>query len=252
MTVILMFSLGQTDEQAPLPGALSQLLTRVSTGLQSGRPADFVFNCQMGRGRTTSGMITACLIATTMTWEHEKEETLQEDEDRSANTLEQYDSIDGPSEEEAYLQGEWGSASARSYRDGHHDTLGGSVDSADCGQLRLVLCCGFPQTAAGYRMLYLSLDAWLICSNPVLTCHPSRTGEYKVILQLVSVLSHGKLAKRLTDRAIDQMQDVQNLRKAIYECVQLLSDLSLSAGRGNDFVEVIQEHCADRWFVFQI
>lgn len=44
-------------------------------------------------------------------------------------------------------------------------------------------------------------------------------GEYKVILQLVSVLSHGKLAKRLTDRAIDQMQDVQNLRKAIYECV---------------------------------
>ena len=47
----------------------------------------------------------------------------------------------------------------------------------------------------------------------------SFTGEYKVILQLVSVLSHGKLAKRLTDRAIDQMQDVQNLRKAIYEYV---------------------------------
>ena len=46
-----------------------------------------------------------------------------------------------------------------------------------------------------------------------------RVGEYKVILQLVSVLSHGKLAKRLTDRAIDQMQDVQNLRKAIYEYV---------------------------------
>lgn len=42
-----------------------------------------------------------------------------------------------------------------------------------------------------------------------------------MILQLVSVLSHGKLAKRLTDRAIDQMQDVQNLRKAIYECVPL-------------------------------
>ena len=69
-----------------------------------------------------------------------------------------------------------------------------------------------------------------------------RVGEYKVILQLVSVLSHGKLAKRLTDRAIDQMQDVQNLRKAIYEYVQLLSDLSLSADRGNHFVEVIQEH----------
>ena len=45
------------------------------------------------------------------------------------------------------------------------------------------------------------------------------SGEYKIILQLVGVLSHGKIAKRLTDNAIDLMQDVQNLRKAIYECV---------------------------------
>jgi len=41
-------------------------------------------------------------------------------------------------------------------------------------------------------------------------------GEYKTILQLVGVLSHGKIAKLLADRSIDQMQDVQNLRKAIY------------------------------------
>lgn len=46
------------------------------------------------------------------------------------------------------------------------------------------------------------------------------TGEYKIILQLVGVLSHGKVAKRLTDHAIDLMQDVQNLRKAIYEYVK--------------------------------
>ena len=66
---------------------------------------DFIFNCQMGRGRTTSGMVTACLIATTMAWEHEKEGTLQAEE-QSEYALEQYDSIDGPSEEEAYLQGQ--------------------------------------------------------------------------------------------------------------------------------------------------
>ena len=61
----------------------------------------------------------------------------------------------------------------------------------------------------------------------VLTYHTRRpyyvlttsSGEYKIILQLVGVLSHGKIAKRLTDNAIDLMQDVQNLRKAIYECV---------------------------------
>ena len=46
--------------------------------------------------------------------------------------------------------------------------------------------------------------------------HP---GEYKLILQLVGVLSHGKVAKKLADRAIDLMEDVQNLRKAIYPYV---------------------------------
>lgn len=47
-------------------------------------------------------------------------------------------------------------------------------------------------------------------------------GDYKTILQLVGVLSHGKTAKRLTDKAIDLMQDVQNLRRAIYEFVLYL------------------------------
>jgi len=42
-------------------------------------------------------------------------------------------------------------------------------------------------------------------------------GEYKTILQLVGVLSHGKVAKRLTDMAIDQMDGVQNLRKAVFD-----------------------------------
>ncbi|KAL6297864.1 inositol hexakisphosphate-domain-containing protein [Sparassis latifolia] len=135
-----------TDEQAPLPDALWQLLERVRSGLVSGRVSDFFFNCQMGRGRTTTGMIAACLISTTLSWEHELERGLLSPKIESEYGLEQYDLIDGPSEEEAYLQ-----------------------------------------------------------------------GEYKVILQLVGVLSHGKVAKRLTDQAIDLMQDVQNLRKAIYD-----------------------------------
>jgi hypothetical protein len=87
----------QTDEQAPLPVALAQLLERVRSGLS--KAGDFIFNCQMGRGRTTTGMVTACLISTTMNWEAE-EDMSQED-----TVLENYDSMDGPSEEEAYLQG---------------------------------------------------------------------------------------------------------------------------------------------------
>ncbi|KAG6374346.1 inositol hexakisphosphate-domain-containing protein [Boletus reticuloceps] len=128
-----------TDEQAPLPDALFQLLNRIRLGYS--QAGDFIFNCQMGRGRTTTGMVTACLISTIMNWVGDENVHVAED----MSTL-NYDSMDGPSEEEAYLQ-----------------------------------------------------------------------GEYKTILQLVGVLSHGKIAKRLTDRAIDLMQDVQNLRKAIYD-----------------------------------
>ena len=89
----------QTDEQAPLPAALSQLLERVTSSYETA--GDFIFNCQMGRGRTTTGMVTTCLIATGM--------NLKRDECLSAIELEtpveDYDAIDGPSEEEAYLQG---------------------------------------------------------------------------------------------------------------------------------------------------
>ncbi|KAF7323269.1 hypothetical protein HMN09_00107700 [Mycena chlorophos] len=128
-----------TDEQAPLPDALSQLFDRVRTNLPQVQVV--IWNCQMGRGRTTTGMVAACLIATVIKWDGREPQYELEEPQEDA-----YDSMDGPSEEEAYLQ-----------------------------------------------------------------------GEYKIILQLVGVLSHGKMAKRLADRAIDLMQDVQNLRKAIYD-----------------------------------
>lgn len=66
---------------------------------------DFVFNCQMGRGRTTTGMVSACLIATVMTWDQHHRGT-DEAEDGNESPPEEYDAIDGPSEEEAHLQGE--------------------------------------------------------------------------------------------------------------------------------------------------
>ncbi|WVQ79454.1 hypothetical protein IAT38_001552 [Cryptococcus sp. DSM 104549] len=51
-----------TDEQAPLPATLQVLVDRVAQGLKE--ETDLVFNCQMGRGRTTTGMAVASLIAT--------------------------------------------------------------------------------------------------------------------------------------------------------------------------------------------
>src|SRR5260370_39369711 len=50
----------QTDEQAPLPRALSQLLERVTSTYESA--GDFIFNCQMGCGQMMTGMVllTSC------------------------------------------------------------------------------------------------------------------------------------------------------------------------------------------------
>ena len=109
-------------------------------------------------------MITACLIASSMNLErddHVPDVSLE-------GIVEVYDAIDGPSEEEAYLQGN--------------------------------------------NIHFAQLDAQCNDSDGFIL------GEYKIILQLVGVLSHGKTAKQLADGAIDLMQDVQNLRKAVYEC----------------------------------
>lgn len=46
-------------------------------------------------------MVTACLISTTLTWDGNAFEVSAEEEE------EEYDTIDGPSEEDAYLQGEF-------------------------------------------------------------------------------------------------------------------------------------------------
>jgi hypothetical protein len=111
-------------------------------------------------------MVTACLIATTDAWAGQEGQADPPVEDVQE---EFYDSLDGPSEEEAYMQGKF-----------------------------------FPH-------LPLRWGRDQLVSVP--------TGEYKLILQLVGVLSHGKVAKKLADRAIDLMEDVQNLRKAIYPYV---------------------------------
>jgi len=56
----------------------------------------------MGRGRTTTGMVAACLIASTQQWTRQEQQLAGYEPITEAEV---YDPIDGPSEEEAYLQG---------------------------------------------------------------------------------------------------------------------------------------------------
>ncbi|KAF8322469.1 hypothetical protein DL93DRAFT_2123864 [Clavulina sp. PMI_390] len=129
-----------TDEQAPLPEVFEQLIHRVELGYETA--THLVFNCQMGRGRTTTGMAAASIISTVASRDVTQDPL--EDDERS-NTPISYDSYDG-FDESAYLK-----------------------------------------------------------------------GEYKTILRLVGILPYGKVAKRLCDRAVDSVEGVQNLRKAIYD-----------------------------------
>lgn len=54
-----------TDEQAPLVTTVDRLLSTIDGYLsqaQAKTAKKFIFSCQMGRGRTTTGMVVACMI----------------------------------------------------------------------------------------------------------------------------------------------------------------------------------------------
>ena len=58
-----------------------------------------------------------------------------------------------------------------------------------------------------------------------------KAGQYNLVLQLIAVLQYGKLAKKLTDMAIDACGHMQNLREAIYDYRIRLAALPLDSGK---------------------
>ncbi|TPX51665.1 hypothetical protein SeMB42_g01840 [Synchytrium endobioticum] len=131
-----------TDEQAPITNVFDEMVDRL---LAVKGNTDAIFNCQMGRGRTTTGIVIACLM------------------------------------------------------------------EMICGNDRVLLTAAYIDDA--------DIDAS--------ATHPDRTevgsmkryqnGEYKMVLHLIGVLAYGKLSKRLTDKAIDACDHIQNLRVAIHD-----------------------------------
>lgn len=145
-----------TDEQAPIPAVFHEMEERVLKALRLG--AACVWNCQMGRGRTTTGMVIAALVSTVA------------------------------------MRGE--------------EIFGGTVDmnaSFLSGTLSSFLQNPSAEASSANESVDNREDELLL------------RGEYRTVLQLIAILKHGKLAKRLTDNAIDRMDAVQNLRKAIYD-----------------------------------
>ncbi|KAI8078822.1 inositol hexakisphosphate-domain-containing protein [Halteromyces radiatus] len=138
-----------TDEQAPIPDVFDLLKHRI---LEANVGKDVLFNCQMGRGRTTTGMVAACLISMIL-----NNNNCMVDGDHLLNDT--------------------------SKPEGLQDDRLFDTDRDEQSEER-----------EGYL-----------------------NGEYKIILQVVSVLTYGKLAKRLTDEAINMCDHMQNLRRAIYD-----------------------------------
>ena len=61
----------------------------------------------------------------------------------------------------------------------------------------------------------ITIDNLSVYEDDVEESHLLR-GDYRIILQLLSVLAHGKTAKNIVDKAIDANNQMQNLREAIY------------------------------------
>ncbi|GAN09242.1 metal ion binding oxidoreductase [Mucor ambiguus] len=142
-----------TDEQAPIPDVFDQLIHRMRDASQG---VDVIFNCQMGRGRTTTGMIVASLLSMILS----------------------------------------------------NDAIDDMADSfmVDSSTITASIINPFSPNTNNENddESYDERERY-------------QNGEYRIILQLVSVLTYGKLAKRLTDQAINMCDHMQNLRKAIYD-----------------------------------
>ncbi|ORY52376.1 hypothetical protein BCR33DRAFT_711697 [Rhizoclosmatium globosum] len=137
-----------TDEQAPIPDVFDQLVDRL-TVLESNSEA--VFNCQMGRGRTTTGIVIAVLL-----------EMVVGNKDLKTNPP-----LELKTDENEPLS-------------------------------------PMPFPGSAYKETDHSHERY-------------NAGEYKIILQLLGALEFGRLAKKVTDRAIDKCEHLQNLRIAIYD-----------------------------------
>ncbi|UZJ54516.1 hypothetical protein CBS101457_003836 [Exobasidium rhododendri] len=159
-----------TDEQAPIPAVFKEMEERVLQALKIG--AACVWNCQMGRGRTTTGMVIAALVSTVA---HYGEELFESD--LSASIV---------------------SWSGFLTNGGNQNNLSHSISSSSSSATNLDV------VNENDLLDNREDELWL-------------QGEYRSVLQLVAILKHGKLAKKLTDGAIDRMEAVQNLRKAIFD-----------------------------------
>ncbi|KAJ3366786.1 hypothetical protein GGF32_003430 [Allomyces javanicus] len=197
-----------TDEQAPIPEVFDVLVDRIvraaeadaalhgqGTDAMDNAGSHLIFNCQMGRGRTTTGMVITSIVHAVFLQPASRAALVRAISGRSPGDNDENDSSASASPAPA----RWSSASV---------LLRGSVSAAD-----------LPALDDDHDDLLATERRY-------------RRGEYRLIRQLVAVLAHGKLAKAIADQCIDTCAHMQNLREAIFDFKRRVEGMA-TGGSGN-------------------
>ncbi|KAI9221936.1 inositol hexakisphosphate-domain-containing protein [Blastocladiella britannica] len=194
-----------TDEQAPIPGVFDTLVARVLAVVDRDATGyNLVFNCQMGRGRTTTCQIIASLIHAILL-----------PSPASATLVQIIRGAGGLTGSVVHLL-----ASEL------EDRLPAS------GQGRSLSSSGTSRTSPRKQAMYTLSHGFGSMDDADLV-NPTRRylrGEYKIVTQLLAVLAHGKLAKVVADVCIDACSAMQNLREAIFDYKQRCEAMAAAAG----------------------
>jgi len=208
-----------TDEQAPMPEVVDAIVAHLETAgaaVDRARAAGHpdarmcvVTNCQMGRGRTTTGMIVACL------WFHVTGRVKVRIDDLAAAEAPELLET-----KQSATTGGTGTGTSDDSSDDDDDGAGGRRAGAD------------PAREAARREREEARarhDAAL------------KGGWYPVVKALTRVLPDGANVKRVTDRMIDLCGAMQNLREVVFE-MQVLAEQALPRnkprfiGKGKNFL----------------
>jgi len=200
--------LPMTPEHPPAPSDVDEILKRVKSRHQDAG-IHFVFNCQMGRGRTTIAMAVACM-------ELEKREHVTDDFSdhiffnyKPKNLTNRVSSRSFDLREVAYSEQSEGDddslSNANEGHSDHHSELEPGYDS-DESPVKSISNVGI-----------------------------SDSSDFGSILSLIRVLSNGLLSKTWANAVIDKCGYIENIRNNITTCIER-STTARTSERASNFI----------------
>ncbi|ETO31327.1 hypothetical protein RFI_05794 [Reticulomyxa filosa] len=197
--VITLRRLTVNDERAPEPKSIDELVGMIK-GV--GFDTAIIFNCQMGKGRTTEGMIMACLIKKRM------QHLIQDYQSRSAQNNSLWpDDVPTISTEEAN--------DSKKYMN-VQQTISNKTTTGTTTTKTTATATVTTTTTTTTTTATVSISSMTTMNSVTM-----RNGDFTIIRNLVKILTqtyhlNGQALKKELDDIIDRCQHLQNLRDCIY------------------------------------